>query len=825
MRKRSLLLTMVLFVLLSQGCKLVPSFETHEFKTEKSIKPDRNMRYWAFKDLIRDGIDELLVAEEYKDKHQPFLINNQNTNNYSQITISYPLMSYSVISNRFDKHNWLFISFNNNKRVFLQGYICSWDLAFSRQNIYYQPIERTDPLISNPDYQWYGSLTPMIIEDIDNDGEVELVCRGNDGYTSNPRGIFVFNLRERTLKWRLDTAANITSLVWYDFDLDGKKDLVFTTTALKNNSNNNKPVIINGTDDWHTSIIVCNAHGKIIFQENSVYGFGRILLHSTDINNDGETELIRCDQSWDVGQDTKRNSVYIMKSSGKEFIKEKVFTAKSSIIRNYELHVSSLTPKTDQYIILADKEQGLIVLDKELNPRKHDNKFTVQRIEAVEDIDNDNNKEIILVDEHNDFLVLNSRLKVTARVRNPYPQDSDTRAMIVKNGEDKPRKIAIACHTGITYYNYSHLPWYLLIWRWIKSWIYIIAVFLFLVSWFLFFKTKKQSTLYNLLSNQTQTGVLLFKKNKIRFFNPHFKEYLFNETLKEEITSELIKKQYPQLMREITLFELSKSLSSAKEISLGGDEKTRYQLFMHKLKGIPNKTLVLLTKITANTEQVADKLEWAVTSRRLAHHVRRHLTNILNSLYLIDSEASKEEQNKYIEIIRAEVEDVRLFTHAFQRFTELGEYKLQEVDIVPYVENSIKKFIIPPNIRLIKDWTLKSLTAKIETTRFEEVITNLVTNAVDAMQGGGVLKISLSEKKEPDGKNYVLVEVEDTGQGIPKDKLEEIWEPFYTTKQNGTGIGLPEVKKTLRSMQAEIDLISEEGVGTTVSILLKGAEV
>ena len=59
--------------------------------------------------------------------------------------------------------------------------------------------------------------------------------------------------------------------------------------------------------------------------------------------------------------------------------------------------------------------------------------------------------------------------------------------------------------------------------------------------------------------------------------------------------------------------------------------------------------------------------------------------------------------------------------------------------------------------------------------------------------------------------NKVLIEVEDSGLGIPEKYLIDIWQPLFTTKHSGTGIGLPEVKKILSSMHGEIELISEEG--------------
>jgi signal transduction histidine kinase len=93
------------------------------------------------------------------------------------------------------------------------------------------------------------------------------------------------------------------------------------------------------------------------------------------------------------------------------------------------------------------------------------------------------------------------------------------------------------------------------------------------------------------------------------------------------------------------------------------------------------------------------------------------------------------------------------------------------------------------------------------------------------MPQGGTLHLSVREfprHKSPRGNLSVLVEIEDTGKGIPAKYMEDIWQPFFTTNQSGTGIGIPETRKIIDSMGGTMDIQSEEKVGTTVSFWLKG---
>jgi signal transduction histidine kinase len=97
-----------------------------------------------------------------------------------------------------------------------------------------------------------------------------------------------------------------------------------------------------------------------------------------------------------------------------------------------------------------------------------------------------------------------------------------------------------------------------------------------------------------------------------------------------------------------------------------------------------------------------------------------------------------------------------------------------------------------------------------------QILLNLVTNAVQAMARGGdlVLRTTLA------GDNVIRLEVRDTGEGIPPEHLQDIFNPFYTTKApgQGTGLGLSVVHSILQRYQGEIRVESEVGVGTTFTI-------
>jgi two-component system, sporulation sensor kinase E len=103
----------------------------------------------------------------------------------------------------------------------------------------------------------------------------------------------------------------------------------------------------------------------------------------------------------------------------------------------------------------------------------------------------------------------------------------------------------------------------------------------------------------------------------------------------------------------------------------------------------------------------------------------------------------------------------------------------------------------------------------IDATQFQQVLVNLIKNAMQAMTKGGTLTLQTGE-----GSDGVWVSVADTGGGIPQEQINRIFEPFYTTKKKGTGLGLMIVQRIVRAHGGRIDLESHIGRGTTFRIWL-----
>jgi Signal transduction histidine kinase len=101
-------------------------------------------------------------------------------------------------------------------------------------------------------------------------------------------------------------------------------------------------------------------------------------------------------------------------------------------------------------------------------------------------------------------------------------------------------------------------------------------------------------------------------------------------------------------------------------------------------------------------------------------------------------------------------------------------------------------------------------------TEVRQIIWNLILNAVQSMPDGGRVKIETG----PAGIGYIEIQISDTGCGIEKENRIKVLEPFFTTREKGTGLGLAIVNRIVESHRGTFRIESEEGKGTSCSVLL-----
>jgi PAS domain S-box-containing protein len=221
---------------------------------------------------------------------------------------------------------------------------------------------------------------------------------------------------------------------------------------------------------------------------------------------------------------------------------------------------------------------------------------------------------------------------------------------------------------------------------------------------------------------------------------------------------------------------------------------------------------------------VADKLAALHTlSAGVAHELRNPLSAMDLNLHLLEEELREhaflpEQGARYLHILNAECRRLSVILDNFMKFARPGSVGLHEVNLSAQIGHIVALMQFEAEERKIRleQEVEKSLPAVLgDETAISQVLVNVVVNAFHAMPNGGLCRIA-AETRHANGTCWVVLSVKDTGIGIKKEELARVFEPFYTTKSSGTGLGLPIAHRIMEDLGGTIQISSMPGIGTTV---------
>lgn len=208
-------------------------------------------------------------------------------------------------------------------------------------------------------------------------------------------------------------------------------------------------------------------------------------------------------------------------------------------------------------------------------------------------------------------------------------------------------------------------------------------------------------------------------------------------------------------------------------------------------------------------------------SAGLIHELNTPLSVIVSAAQLILQEGELPDfVREMVERISMEAQRLSLFSKGVLSFARTQEGNAVEADVnqsLREVLAFLKYEAQKRSITLVErmDYQLPSITA--DGNRLKQIFINLIMNALQAMENGGTLTLSTGT---PDGRS-VEIQIADTGSGIPRERLAQIFEPFYTTKEagEGTGLGLFITRKLVELLGGRIEVESEVGRGTSFRLV------
>jgi two-component system, NtrC family, sensor histidine kinase PilS len=292
---------------------------------------------------------------------------------------------------------------------------------------------------------------------------------------------------------------------------------------------------------------------------------------------------------------------------------------------------------------------------------------------------------------------------------------------------------------------------------------------------------------------------------------------------------------FPEILPYLNKETIEVKINNRFEIAIKGkkNEKISLGLSVSPLKGQSEKQIgnILIFQDITQIKQMEKALEKSKNMALIgemaagwAHEVRNPLAAITGSIELLKQGLELEGVNKRLmEIVLRGKDQLENFVRNFLLLARSVPVSRDLVDLNVIIGEILE------NLQISKEWNDKIEIKKIfsenagvfaNKEQVRQIIINLMLNAVEAMETGGVLSIETKRIKLDDAKYYVQIIISDTGYGIKEDDLNKIFEPFFTKKERGTGLGLAIVNHLVEGYKGKIEIESEVDKGTICRLLL-----
>jgi nitrogen-specific signal transduction histidine kinase len=762
-----------------------------------------------YEDLNTDGYSESITFGEITEKKLSVIV----VRNYSGVVEEQFNLDGKIIENGI-----LFSDLNSdNYQEIITFYV-------NRDSLFYDVINlvtksyyiKKQLFIVKPDSAFGNNWDVMLsngskIIDVNADGKKELIVGLRTGYAVYPRTLYTYDFIEKKIINKFEVAASIDNIILNDFNQDGLQEIFFTTII---SGNVNPSIRFNDKTAW---AFLVNHNLEFIVPPKS---FGKYPSAAITAANYFEKNFFIVE----TNMQERKNTIFQM-DNFLEPVSAKI------IGQNTTSDLAFIKDKREAIIYLTTNEGDIIQLNTGLETIRIVSSG-LQELKFIAFDDFDMNEEMeFLVANNSEFRLYSQNLELLGKLQlNPKGNFYDYHITKRKNGLESKNQIGIGSSKTNLLVNLEQNKIQLFSYSILVVFFFLIILILYilksLILQFYFYFKSFQHLFY-----KTETGYCLVDKNlKVKYLNQNFSNYL--------------KLQHSETKDLSTLLTAHKSLYESISKLLETKSEVREKLFINTpglqfngdissipLKIFRNKVIAILIEIRNYTQPILDDrlLIWGKSIQKIAHDIKTPLSTIALNLKSIQLNLEKsgiknEEVSRDIDAAKNEIERIKNLTKDFLKFVDLEKPSFQAISVVDVIIQSLKRFDPLRNEDLKIDFASNDLNKNIwaDPRQIELVIHILVENAIDAVKGKGLILIEMElvQNLASNNENMVQISVTDNGSGIEKEFLDKIFEPHFSTKNDGTGMGLAFAKKIIKDHKGEIDLHSKEGFGTTFRFTL-----
>lgn len=211
----------------------------------------------------------------------------------------------------------------------------------------------------------------------------------------------------------------------------------------------------------------------------------------------------------------------------------------------------------------------------------------------------------------------------------------------------------------------------------------------------------------------------------------------------------------------------------------------------------------------------------------IGHDLRNALTILRTHVELLDGGSTRSEADRAMLLasMRAAVDRAHALSSRMVGLVRTSPPGREVIDLKGLVESLAPVFEAVSGAASVEVVCDGAALVEADAVEVERVLLSIVTNALDALAAGGSVRIEVAPADRPEGAgtDQIRLRVSDTGPGMDAETLERAFDPYFTTKNTGTGLGLPTSRSLIEALGGSFHLSSEPGSGTVVDVLLPAA--
>lgn len=264
--------------------------------------------------------------------------------------------------------------------------------------------------------------------------------------------------------------------------------------------------------------------------------------------------------------------------------------------------------------------------------------------------------------------------------------------------------------------------------------------------------------------------------------------------------------------------DLTASVSFAKRNDEIGDLGRNFNLMVQQLRESREEIEHLHRTQMSRAEHFATLGELATG---LAHEIRNPLAGIAGVIEIVGRDLPASSPAKaVVKDVREEIAQINRILTDLLGTARPRASEMRPSDLNTTVEHAVmlaRQQVLSKPIKIDFAPAAELLEVEHDSDQVHQVLLNLLLNSVQAIEGSGLVRVAVFSKE---GGDDAVITVTDTGRGIPAEHLPNIFRPFYTTKGNGTGLGLSLARRIIEEHHGRIEVASSSGKGTTFSVTL-----